>query len=66
MDPDSQVSAERVRHSLLEAALSAYEDAAVQGLCCEGAREVAIGAMRTAASSRRGAEADPTGTTDGR
>jgi hypothetical protein len=47
----SQVSeaaqlAERVRAALVGAALAAYEDAAVQGLCCEGAWEVAVAAMR--------------------
>lgn len=46
MDPDLQRLAERVRQALLEAALSAYEDASVQGLCCEGAWEVAMGALR--------------------
>lgn len=46
MNPDPRQLAERVRHALLGAALSAYEDAAVQGLCCEGAWEVAVGAMR--------------------
>ena len=38
--------AERVRATLIRAALEAYEDAAVRGLCCEGAWEVAVGAMR--------------------
>lgn len=38
--------AERVRTTLLQAALEAYEDAALRGLCCEGAWEVAVGAMR--------------------
>jgi hypothetical protein len=46
VDPDLQRVAEQVRHALLRAALSAYEDAAVRGLCCEGAWETAIGAMR--------------------
>jgi hypothetical protein len=46
VDPDLQRLAERVRQALLGAALSAYEDASVQGLCCEGAWEVAMGAMR--------------------
>jgi hypothetical protein len=46
MNPDPQQLAERVRRALLGAALSAYEDAAVRGLCCEGAWEVAVGAMR--------------------
>jgi hypothetical protein len=38
--------AERVRATLLQAALEAYEDAALRGLCCEGAWEVAVGTMR--------------------
>jgi hypothetical protein len=38
--------AERVRSALLRRALSAYEDAAVQGLCSEGAWEVAVAAMQ--------------------
>jgi hypothetical protein len=38
--------AERVRAALVQAALDAYEDAAVRGLCCEGAWEVAVAAMR--------------------
>ncbi len=38
--------AERVRAALVQAALEAYEDAAVRGLCCEGAWEVAMGAIR--------------------
>ena len=46
VNPDLQRLAERVRHALLGAALPAYEDAAVQGLCCEGAWEVATGAIR--------------------
>jgi hypothetical protein len=46
VNPDLQRLAERVRQALLEAALSAYEDASVQGLCCEGAWEAAMGTMR--------------------
>jgi hypothetical protein len=38
--------AERVRAALVQAALEAYEDAAIRGLCCEGAWEVAVGALR--------------------
>jgi hypothetical protein len=38
--------AERVRTSLVRAAIEAYEDAALRGLCCEGAWEAAIAAMR--------------------
>jgi hypothetical protein len=42
----AEQSAERVRAALVQAALAAYEDAAVQGLCCEGAWEVAVATMR--------------------
>lgn len=39
--------AERVRALCIEAAVQAYEDAGVQGLCAEGRWEVAISAMRS-------------------
>jgi hypothetical protein len=39
--------AERVRAACVEAALKAYEEAGVQGLCAEGRWEVAVSAMRT-------------------
>ena len=39
--------AEAVRRACLEAALEAYEDAQIRGLCREGAWEVAIEAVRT-------------------
>jgi aminoglycoside 6'-N-acetyltransferase I len=38
---------EQARTKLLNAAIGAYEDAALQGLCAEGAWEAAVGAMRT-------------------
>ena len=37
----------RIRDAFLEAVLQAYEDAGVQGLCAEGRREAAVGALRT-------------------
>jgi hypothetical protein len=40
--------AERVRAALVTQALAAFEDAATQGLCCEGAWEAAVSAMRRA------------------
>jgi aminoglycoside 6'-N-acetyltransferase I len=40
---------EEVRKRVITAALNAYEDASTQGLCAEGAWEVAVSAMRTAA-----------------
>ncbi|HEU4763659.1 MAG TPA: hypothetical protein VFS28_03340 [Gemmatimonadales bacterium] len=39
---------ERVRAELIRAAIAAYEDAAMRGLCDEGAFEVAVSAMRRA------------------
>jgi hypothetical protein len=36
-----------MRDACLEAALQAYEDAGMQGLCAEGRWEAAIGALRT-------------------
>jgi hypothetical protein len=38
--------AERVRAAVVAAALAGYEDAAMQGLCAEGAWEAAVSAMR--------------------
>ena len=48
MSVDALRVAEQVRAALLQSALAAYEDAALQGLCCEGAWEVAVSAMRRA------------------
>lgn len=39
--------AEAVRKACVEAALTAYEDAAMSGLCHEGAWECAVDAMRS-------------------
>jgi hypothetical protein len=44
---DAQKIAEAVRQACVEAALDAYEDAQIRGLCREGAWEVAIEAVRT-------------------
>lgn len=38
--------AERVREACVRAALDGYEDAAMAGLCDEGAQEAAISAIR--------------------
>lgn len=38
--------AERVREACIQAALDGYQDAAMSGLCDEGAQEVSISAMR--------------------
>jgi len=43
---DLRPLAELVRAACLEAALAAYEDAQVRGLCREGAWEVAMDAVR--------------------
>ena len=43
---DPQKVAEAVRQACVEAALDAYEDAQIRGLCREGAWEVAIDAVR--------------------
>jgi hypothetical protein len=43
---DPEPIAEEVRQEVVRAALSACEDAAMRGLCCEGAWEVAVAAMR--------------------
>lgn len=40
-------TAERIRAALVQAALEAFQDAGVRGLCCEGAFEAAVAAMRT-------------------
>ena len=52
METDAQKVAEQVRGAVVLAALTAYEDAAIRGLCCEGAWEVAVGAMRDLDLSR--------------
>ncbi len=44
---DPQKIAEAVRQACVAAALDAYEDAQIRGLCREGAWEVAIEAVRT-------------------
>jgi hypothetical protein len=41
-----ETSAEAVRRACIDAALAAWEDAGVQGLCAEGRWEVAVSAMR--------------------
>lgn len=63
--------ADAVRRACLEAALAAYEDAGIRGVCEEGRWEAAVGAIRTidlepvvrrALPGRRGsATQDPTG-----
>ena len=45
-DTERLALAERIREACIAAALEGYEDAAVSGLCGEGALEVAISTMR--------------------
>jgi len=45
MEPEDL--AKRIRDLCVEAALQAYEDAGMQGLCAEGRWEAAIGALKT-------------------
>ncbi len=45
--PETIHLAEAVRQACLEAVLHAYEDAAIRGLCAEGAWECAVGALRS-------------------
>ena len=39
--------AKRIRDACLQAALQAYEDAGMQGLCAEGRWEAVVGALKT-------------------
>jgi len=39
--------AKRVRQACVDAAVQAYEDAGVQGLCAEGRWEAAVSALKT-------------------
>ena len=43
---DVETLAKRIRDACAEAALQAYEDAGLQGLCAEGRWEVAVGAVK--------------------
>lgn len=57
MSQDSRL-AEAVRDACLNAALTAYEDAGISGLCLEGRREMAVQAIRTVDLARRIPRAD--------
>jgi hypothetical protein len=46
VDPDSTAMTERIRAAVVAAGLAGYEDAAMQGLCADGAWEAAVSAMR--------------------
>jgi hypothetical protein len=43
---------ERVRAACLDAAIAAYDDAGIRGLCAEGRWEAAVGAIRRLNLSR--------------
>jgi hypothetical protein len=45
-EADTHEPTERIRAALIQAALDGYEQAAMSGLCCEGAWEAAISAIR--------------------
>jgi hypothetical protein len=45
-NPPELELAERVRSALIECALATYTDAGVRGLCCEGAWEAALAALK--------------------
>ena len=42
----SDHEAEQIRAALIQAALNGYEQAAMSGLCCDGAWESAVSAMQ--------------------
>jgi hypothetical protein len=44
---DLEDLAKRIRDACLRAALEAYEDAGMQGLCAEGRWEAAVGALQS-------------------
>ena len=52
MPTELQQVLEQPRAALVQAAVSAYEDAGIRGLCAEGAWEAAVSAMRELDLSR--------------
>ena len=48
MTDSRQELVERIRAALVAEAVAAFEDAGMRGLCCEGAWEVAVSALRRA------------------
>jgi len=44
---DVETLAKHIRDACVAAALQAYDDAGLQGLCAEGRWEVAVGALKT-------------------
>jgi hypothetical protein len=47
VDMDLKDLGKRIRDACVEAALQAYEDAGIQGLCAEGRWEAALDALKT-------------------
>jgi hypothetical protein len=47
MHMEAEDFAKRVRKACVDAAVQAYEDAGVQGLCAEGRWEAAVSALKT-------------------
>jgi hypothetical protein len=47
LDESKTQLAERVRNALIACALDAHEDAGIRGLCCEGAWEAVVNALRS-------------------
>ena len=57
--------AEAVRQACLQAALDAYEDAGISGLCAEGRWEAAIGAIQSVDLKQLAGQAPPNERTPG-
>lgn len=47
MMSEEEIIAEAIRQACIEAALGAYEQAGISGLCAEGRWELAVDAMRS-------------------
>lgn len=56
---DNPSLAEAVRQACIEAALAAYEDAGIAGLCAEGRWEAAISALQSLDVNRLAGEHAP-------
>ena len=56
-DAQNPTTPELLRRALVDAALTAYEDAGLRGLCAEGRWEAAVDAMRSLELDARGASA---------
>jgi len=58
---DNAPVAEAVRQACIEAALAAYEDAGIAGLCADGRWEAAVSAMQSLDLERVARAATPPG-----